>query len=50
MQGCEQLTKDGIVVESLTVIADRHDRIVVAAHNAHVQRWPAERKADWMVR
>ncbi|WP_211695440.1 erythromycin esterase family protein [Mycobacterium spongiae] len=32
--------RDGAMAQSVRWILDRHNRIVVAAHNGHVQRWP----------
>jgi len=32
--------RDAGMAQTVEWIADRHDRIVVAAHNGHIQRWP----------
>lgn len=36
----ETVIRDATMAQTVEWIADRHDRIVVAAHNGHIQRWP----------
>jgi erythromycin esterase len=33
--------RDSAMAQTVEWILDRHDRIVVAAHNGHIQRWPS---------
>lgn len=33
--------RDGAIADTVEWILDREDRIVLAAHNGHIQRWPA---------
>ena len=36
----ETVIRDATMAQTVEWIADRHGRIVVAAHNGHIQRWP----------
>jgi erythromycin esterase len=36
----DTVIRDATMAQTVEWIADRHDRIVVAAHNAHIQCWP----------